>query len=286
VRAVISVLRLLPLLVGLDQFSRVDAAPAAAGLNDPEIVHFQTQTQTQTLGGEVFKPKGDGPFPAILYNHGSAPGILNSQASQRIGPLFAERGWVFFMPYRRGQGLSEQAGRFIGEQISEAKKRGGLAEGAATMSRLLSTDHLQDQLAALQWLRAQNFVQPNRVAVAGNSFGGVESVLGAANASYCAAVDASGGAESWEAAPELRALMKAAVRRSNSPIFFFQAENDFDLSPSKVLVAEMKLAGKEGEMRIYPPYGSSSRDGHSFAYLGASTWFPDVFAFVQKHCKP
>ena len=277
-----SVLRLLPLLVALGILLSVDAVRAAAEPSDPEIVHFQSQSQV--LGGEVFKPIGNGPFPAILYNHGSAPGMLSSQASKSIGPLFAAKGWVFFMPYRRGQGLSVQAGRFIGEEISEARKHGGLAEGAATMSRLLSTDHLQDQLAALHWLRAQGFVQSDKVAVAGNSFGGVESVLGAANASYCAAVNASGGAESWEAAPELRALMKTAVRRSNSPIFFFQAENDFDLSPSKVLAAEMKLAGRESEMRIYPPYGSSNRDGHSFAYLGASLWFPDVLAFVQKHC--
>ena len=277
-----SVPKLLPLLVALGILWSVDAVQAAAKPSDPEIVYFQSQSQV--LGGEVFKPRGDGPFPAILYNHGSAPGMLSSQASKSIGPLFAAKGWVFFMPYRRGQGLSEQAGRFIGDEILEARKHGGFVEGAATMSRLLSTDHLQDQLAALHWLRAQDFVQPNRVAVAGNSFGGVESVLGAASATYCAAVNASGGAESWEAAPELRALMKTAVRRSNSPIFFFQAENDFDLSPSKVLVAEMKLAGKEGEMRIYPPYGSSKRDGHSFAYLGASLWFPDVLAFVRKHC--
>lgn len=279
-----SVLKLLPSFVALGLFLSAGAVRAAADPNDPEIVHFQSQSEV--LGGEVFKPIGNGPFPAILYNHGSAPGMLNSQASKSIGPLFAAKGWVFFMPYRRGQGLSAQAGRFIGEEISEARKHGGLAEGAATMSRLLSTDQLQDQLAALQWLRAQDFVRPDRVAVAGNSFGGVESVLGAENASYCAAVDASGGAESWDAAPELRALMKAAVRRSNSPIFFYQAENDFDLSPSKVLLAEMKLAGKEGETRIYRPYGRSSRDGHSFAYLGASIWFPDVLAFVQKHCIP
>ena len=259
-------------------------AVRAADSNDPEIVHFQSQSEV--LGGEVFKPEGSGPFPAVLYNHGSAPGMLNSQASKRIGPLFAAKGWAFFMPYRRGQGLSAQAGRYIGDEISDARQRGGIAEGAATLSRLLTTDHLQDQLAALRWLRAQSFVQPDRVAVAGNSFGGVESVLGAANASYCAAVDASGGAEVWEAAPELREIMKTAVRRSHSPILFFQAENDFDLSPSKALVAEMKQAGKDGEIRIYPPYGSSARDGHSFAYMGASTWFPEVFAFVQKHCTP
>ena len=33
-----------------------------------------------TLRGVVYKPPGQGPFPAVLYNHGSAPGMLNSQA--------------------------------------------------------------------------------------------------------------------------------------------------------------------------------------------------------------
>jgi len=255
---------------------------AAEGVSGPEIVHFQNQDIS--LAGELFKPKGDGPFPAILYNHGSAPGMLNSQASKLIGPLFAERGWVFFMPYRRGQGLSAKAGSYIGDEIADARRRGGTQEGAAVMVRLLSTDHLQDQLAALQWLKSQKFVQGGHVAVAGNSFGGIEAVLGAAQVPYCAAVDASGGAESWGVAPGLQVLMKAAVRKSNAPILFFQAQNDLDLSPSKVLFAEMKQAGKEAELKIYPPFGLSSRDGHSFAYLGSATWFSDVFAFVQKHC--
>src|SRR5439155_11962720 len=181
-------------------------------------------------------------------------------------------------------GLSSKAGPYIGDQIAEAQRLGGIKESVATMTRLLNTEHLQDQLAALQWLRSQKFVQGSQIAVAGNSFGGIETVLGAARAHYCAAVDASGGAESWSVAPELQALMKEAVRKSNAPIFFFQAQNDFDLSPSKALLAEMKLAGKEGELRIYPSYGTSKRDGHSFAYLGSATWFSDVFAFVQKHC--
>ncbi len=258
------------------------AAHADASFAEPEVVHFQNQTIA--LAGELFKPKGDGPFPAILYNHGSAPGMLNSQASKIIGPLFAERGWAFFMPYRRGQGLSAKAGPYIGDELEDARKRGGKKERFATMVTLLSTDHLQDQLAALQWLKSQKFIQATRVAAAGNSFGGIEAVLGVAQAPYCAAVDASGGAETWSEAPELQGLLKAAVRKSNAPIFFFQAENDFDLSPSKVLFTEMKQAGKEAALKIYPPYGSSNSDGHNFAYLGSATWFKDVFAFVQKHC--
>ncbi len=262
----------------------VCSAHSTERIDSPEIVHFEGETST--LGGELFKPKGSGPFPAVLYNHGSAPGMLNSQASKIIGPLFAANGWVFFMPYRRGQGLSKDAGHYIGDEIRDARIRGGQMHAAETMTRLLSTEQLQDQLAALKWLKTQGFVRPDSVAAAGNSFGGVEAVLGAANAPYCAAVDASGGAESWDDAPQLRVLMTDAVRTSRAPIFFLQAENDFNLSPSRVLLSEMKAAGKQGEVKIYPPYGHSSKEGHSFAYMGASVWFPDVLAFVEKNCNP
>jgi carboxymethylenebutenolidase len=39
-------------------------------------------------------------------------------------------------------------------------------------------------MAALAWLRKQDFVRPNRIAAAGNSFGGIEAVLGAERGSY------------------------------------------------------------------------------------------------------
>src|SRR5438093_499983 len=219
-----------------------------------------------TLQGILYKPDGDGPFPAILYNHGSAAGMLSNQAFDALGPVFTRRGWVFFGPYRRGQGLSASAGPYIGDEIAAAIKTGGIPAGAATMVRLLETDHLNDQLAALAWLRTQSFVKPDQIAVAGNSFGGIEAVLGAERAPYCAAIDASGAAESWAQAPGVRALMTRAVRNSQAPIFFFQAENDYDLSPSRSLSAAMKDAGKEFEIKIYPPFGKSRQDGHSFAY--------------------
>jgi dipeptidyl aminopeptidase/acylaminoacyl peptidase len=260
------------------------ATSAAAGIESPpEIVHFTGESGT--LGGELFKPEGPGPFPAILYNHGSAPGMLNSQASKVLGPMFAAHGWIFFMPYRRGQGLSSEAGRYIGDEIADARKSGGLAAAAATMTRLLGTEQLQDQKAALQWLKSQAFVQPGRIAAAGNSFGGVEVVLGASTLDYCAAVDASGGAESWKLAPELQATMKDAVRNAKAPLFFFQASNDFDIGPSEALSDEMKKAGKESEMKIYPAFGKSDAEGHSFAYMGASVWFADVLSFIDRHCR-
>jgi dienelactone hydrolase len=247
-----------------------------------EIVSFPSGTLT--LRGMLYKPQGAGPFPAVVYNHGSAPGMLSEEAFQALGPVFASHGWVFFGPYRRGQGRSASAGPYIGDEIAAAEKKGGVAAGAATMVRLLETDHLNDQLAALAWLRAQKFVKPNQLAVAGNSFGGIETVLGAERGSYCAAVDSAGAAQSWSDAPAVQELMIRAVRNARAPIFFFQAENDYDLSPSRTLSAAMKDAGKQYQIKIYPPFGESKQDGHTFGYFGSAVWAGDVFRFLDQNC--
>ena len=51
-----------------------------------------------TLQGVLYKPEGPGPFPAVVYNHGSAPGMLRKEAFDAIGPAFASHGWIFFGP--------------------------------------------------------------------------------------------------------------------------------------------------------------------------------------------
>ncbi|HZV88129.1 MAG TPA: dienelactone hydrolase family protein [Candidatus Binatus sp.] len=237
-----------------------------------------------TLHGVLYRPEGIGPFPGVIYNHGSAPGMMSEQAFAALGPVFASHGWVFFGPYRRGQGLSASAGPYIGDQIAAAEKTGGVTAAAATMVRLLQTDHLDDQLAALAWLRKQSFIQPNRIAVAGNSFGGIETVLGVERGGYCAGVDSAGGAQSWAEAPELQSLMTRAVRNAKAPIFFFQAANDFDLSPSKTLSAKMGEANKAYKLKIYPSYGDSPLDGHTFGYFGSDVWAEDVFGFLSQYC--
>jgi carboxymethylenebutenolidase len=252
------------------------SAPAA------EVVSFPSDNQV--LHGVIYTPAGPGPFPAILFNHGSAAGMLSKDAFDALGPAFAGRGWVFFGPYRRGQGLSASAGPYIGDQIAEAKNSGGMSAAAAAMVRLLETDHLNDQLSALAWLRKQSFVQPGRIAVAGNSFGGIEAVLGAERGGYCAAIDSAGGAQSWSMAPELQAVMLRAVRHSRTPIFFFQAANDYDISPSNTLSRAMKDAGKTYEVKIYPAYGDSSEEGHTLGYFGSSIWLDDVLRFLNQHC--
>src|SRR5258708_3289861 len=129
--------------------------PSPAVSAGAEVVSFPSGELT--LHGVLYKPEGTGPFPAVVYNHGSAPGMLNKEAFETLGPVFASHGWVFFGPYRRGQGLSASAGPYIRDQIAAAEKNGGIAAGAAAMGRVLETDHVNEQLAAVAGLRKQNF---------------------------------------------------------------------------------------------------------------------------------
>jgi len=270
---------LLMALAGCAARRAATAAPSATARGG-EVVTFPSGALT--LHGIVFKPSGPGPFPAILWNHGSHddPTI----AFDELGPVFAARGWVFFGPFRRGQGLSASAGPYIGHEMERAAKQEGMRGRAREMVRLLAGDHLADQLAAYAWLKQQPSVAPNRIAVAGNSFGGIETVLGAERVSYCAAVDAAGGAQSWADAPELQEVMVRAAQASRPPMFLFQAANDFDLTPSQTLARTMRAAGKAVELKIYPAFGKNPGQGHSFAWHGSSVWGDDVLAFLRAHC--
>jgi carboxymethylenebutenolidase len=253
------------------------------GAHAQEVVSFKSGDKV--LQGLVYKPNGPGPFPAVVYNHGSAGGMLSKDAFDVLGPVFVSHGWVFFGPFRRGQGLSAAAGPYIRDQIAAAERKGGAAAADAEAVRLLQTDHLDDQLAGLDWLQQQSFVQKDRIAVGGNSFGGIEVIFGAERGHYCAGIDSAGGAQSWRDNPQLRAAMIRAVQNSKIPIFFFQAANDYNLSPSKTLSATMKSVGRPYELKIYPTYGKSHDDGHVLGYFGASVWADDVFGFLERNCR-
>ena len=61
-----------------------------------------------------------------------------------------------------------------------------------------------------------------------------------------------------------------APRSARAPLYLFQAENDFDLSPTRVLYAALQEAHKPGEMRIYPAFGDTAQDGGPVWYGGGN----------------
>src|SRR5215472_16258052 len=59
----------------------------------------------------LWMPDGAGPFPAVLFNHGSGGGTADQTAGMpitevatRLGPVFVKHGYAFLFLFRRGQG--------------------------------------------------------------------------------------------------------------------------------------------------------------------------------------
>lgn len=246
------------------------ALAVSARAAEPTLVAFTSENLQ--LRGFMFKPEGNGPFPAVLYNHGSEklPG-----SKPEIGKFFAANGYVLFVPHRRGQGRSP--GTYIGDALSGASR---MARGSL-MVKLLD-EQSQDVVAALDFLKKLPYVDPGRIAVAGCSFGGIQTLLAAEkNVGLRAAVAFAAAAMTWRDSTEIQERLIAAVKRAVVPVYLIQAENDYDLSSTRELARELEQAGKAHRVRIFPPYGETQDDGHGrFCFRGVDVWGNDVLSFL------
>jgi len=229
-----------------------------------------------TLVGFLFKPDGAGPFPALVWNHGSerSPGTMRQ--FDAVAAIFVPAGYVVFAPMRRGHGDSE--GPYIMDQL----RRGHDQHASASLAvRLLEGEHLDDQLAGQAYVKRLPYVDPQRLVVGGCSFGGIETLLAAERgAGYRAAVAISPGAQSWNGNAPLRERLVAAVRKAEIPIFLIQPPQDSSLEPSRVLGAELERRGKQNAVKVYPPDMPLDEQGHCFGGArGMPVWAQDVLAF-------
>lgn len=238
-----------------------------------------------TLRGLLWRPIGSGPFPAVLFNHGS--GLQSDLKNPAIlGPAFARHGYAFLYLFRRGAGLSADQGTNSGALMARALAQDG-QDARNELQLQLQEIELRDVVAGLAFLRGRNDVDARRVAVAGHSFGGqLTLLLTERDTSVRAAVVFGAAAASWESSPKLRARLLAAVGGANAPVFFIHAANDYSVAPGTALAAEMKRLGKLQRMKIYPSVGQTPAEGHNFVHLSLSTWEPDVFAFLDDRMRP
>src|SRR5262252_8910742 len=82
-----------------NELTRQEKDPGA-----PKLVSFPSGDLT--LRGFLYKPEGEGPFPAIIWNHGSEK--LPGQQPD-LAKFYTKQGFVFFVPHRHGQGRSPGA---------------------------------------------------------------------------------------------------------------------------------------------------------------------------------
>ncbi len=274
------------LLLALALASALTARAEGQGSGGPDTV--VVQSGALKLRALLWRPKGQGPFPAILFNHGSGNTLERQSAqSAALGPVFARHGYLFLFVFRRGSGLSADQGTSAADLMDREFAANGQEARNKLQLQLLETDQLSDALAGLAFLRAVPEVDTRRVAVAGHSFGGSLTLLAAErDTTLRAAVVFGAAAPSWERSPQLRARLLAAVGRTTAPVFFIYAANDYSVAPAEALSAEMARLGKLHRVKIYPPVGQTADEGHDFVYRDVATWESDVFAFLDERMRP
>jgi len=253
----------------------ISTQTVSSAQSKPEEVVFPSGGRE--LHGFLWKPDGAGPFPAIVWNHGSEK-LPGSQPI--LAGFYTAHSYVLFIPHRRGQGRSP--GNYIQDLVADAPPR----ERARRMVEL-QEEAVDDVIAALNYLKAQPFVDPARIAISGCSYGGIQTLLsGERDLGVKALIPFAPGAMSWEQNAPLQDRLLRAVDLAKAPVFLIQAENDYSLSPSKALSKEAIKKKKDFQSRIYPAFGSTHQEGHGgFCSSATNVWGNDVLAFLDAQMK-
>jgi len=260
------------------------AAAAAPTPPPPSPPPYETLFYTHDglrLEAYLYRPAGPGPFPLVVYNHGSNPGKERIEwAAPFIGRLLTAAGYAVLVPERRGYGQSE--GATFTEEIGDDR-------GPRYVARLqLETG---DVLAAVDHVLAApgSRLDPRRVAIMGWSFGGIVTTFAAGTpgpARFAAAVVQAPGALSWPRSPALQPALREAARRIRIPIQCLVAENDATVESTRAVCEEAHAAA--GDLKVYPPFTPTpprpDAQGHAiFSPQGLALWKDDVLAFLARH---
>ncbi|BCM92615.1 hypothetical protein IAD21_04497 [Abditibacteriota bacterium] len=263
-------------------------ATTATNLPTPKLVTFPGPG-VLTLHGYLYVPSGPGPFPAMIWNHGSEhmdrPG---AGEQQELAKFYVKHGFVFFMPHRHGQGRSMEAGDYIVDLQNLMSSPEIDRSATDEFDTKIHDWYNQDVLAAVSWLKKQPSVDPHRIAMSGCSYGGIQTVLTAQQnpGGVRAYVPFSPGAMSW-ASPTIRTRLSQAVRRAKAPIFIVQARGDFSY-PILTLGPIITAKGGLNKSKLYPQYGTTNEEAHGcFATKGGGidVWGTDVIHFLNTAMK-
>ncbi len=259
-------------------------APASAAADqmpaNPEYSTFFYTHDNLKLEGYFYKPAGAGPFPVVVYNHGSRAGSERQELPMLyIARLLVPAGYAVIVPERRGYGKSE--GQTFTGEIGDNR-------GPRFVARLQAEGG--DVLGAVEYAKANLPIDKKRIALMGFSFGGIVTTVAAArSADFVAVVNQAPGALNWNRSAELRAALIAAAQKIKAPMICMAAQNDATTENATRICGEAKKHGDLAEAIIYPPFSGApdpipNAPGHAlFGRYGVDLWEKDVLAFLAKH---
>lgn len=189
-------------------------------------------------------PDLPGPLPAVVYNHGGLGDKIGGAPAETCAAL-AQAGYVGFSPIRRQTVQME--------------------------------GHLDDVMAAIDYVLALEYVDGSRLGVMGFSRGGFLTFTAATRRPDFAAVVI------MAPAPARGPYAGSLSQGSNitAPVLFLVAENDTvqadHIASTQSYYDAIASGGNQPELIVYPPYGN---DGHNMFFEIGAYW-ADVVRFLD-----
>lgn len=256
------------------------AARSQAEMDSPKYQEVFYTSGNLRIQAYLYKPDGDGPFPVVIYNHGTRNGRERASLPfPHVGKMLTRAGYAVLVPERRGYGKSD--GEIWWQEVG--------SDPARLIPRLQA--ETDDVLAGIDYLRGLSYVDTKRLAVMGWSFGGVVTMLAAARSTaFLAAVDQAGGALTWDGNSHMQSALVGAAQKSATPTLFMVARNDRTTSSVTTLADIFKKRNVPHKLVIYEPFTASqagrAAPGHAlFSSQGASLWESDVIEFLGRYLK-
>lgn len=128
------------------------------------------------LEAVLFKPKGSGPFPLLVFNHGrlcwgASRWLTRTETHLELAEFFLEKGWMVAFPQRRGRGKSDG---LHGEGLDERGEALFVYDPGRSLSG--AERALRDIEAAIAALQRRPDVAGKRLLIGGASGGGILSI--------------------------------------------------------------------------------------------------------------
>ncbi len=228
----------------------------------------------------IFKPKGStGKLPVIIVNHGKASGPNHFQARNRPIPAvrsFLARGYAVVAPMRGG--FSNSGGSVIGEGCDIE------SNGEAQAKEIVPV---------INWLNTQDWADTSRMAMFGQSHGGLTTLAYALKpepgfkvfVNFAGGLRWTSGGCQWE-----RNLIKAYEgygKKTTVKTLWFYGANDSYFPPAVIQPAfdAYQTSGGKGELIAYPVFGNDAH-GMFGARAGLDIWLPKTLSYFEAEGLP
>jgi len=247
--------------------------------------------QTVRLEMRIYTPGGEGPFPILIFNHGSTgygrnPALFRQPIDipRVTADFFVERGWAVVLPARRGRGGSEG---LYDEGFAEDRALGYTCDPSRSIPG--ADRALRDIEAAMDAILAMPFVDRHRVVMGGQSRGGILSIAyaGSHPEQVKGIINFVGGWMSTGCSTAVTINQTLFKRGASYPALTLWLYSDRDpfypLSHSRENFAAFQAAGGKGIFRTFLVPTDAS--GHSI-YAYPDLWGSIVETYLKAQGLP